>query len=241
MANSTWSFEPCLVLTLAWYCSGAMICSRMFPSWISPNTPRVFTLLSTFFRSPTPCARCCISPRPFCTASSRSLTSLNDCPNLSSRVLCSFSSTVSRIFSSFNSVVFTNSSCLRPRASNCCFCIVLNSFTLRVNESWNALRFWVSSSRLVLECWFSISPIWLSLSSIFSLSVSRARVWFTDSCCRASINDCWNRAMLLFSSSRLARNSLCSSLRFSRNSFCISRRMLSVSCAGLDFWFTASR
>ena len=57
------------------YWSGVSVCSNIFSSWYSPNTPRVFTLLSTRLRSPTPVASCCISPKPLCTASRRSLTS----------------------------------------------------------------------------------------------------------------------------------------------------------------------
>ena len=74
--------------------------SSRAPSCTSPKMPRFFTLVSTRLRSPTPVARFCISPRPRCTASSRSETSLNDWPRRVSSVLCSFSSTVARICSS---------------------------------------------------------------------------------------------------------------------------------------------
>ena len=75
-------------------------CSSSMPSCTSPQVPRDFTLVSTRFRSPTPIASCCISPRPWCTFSSRSETSLNDSPRRCSSVACSFSSTVRRISSS---------------------------------------------------------------------------------------------------------------------------------------------
>ena len=65
-----------------------------------PSMPRVLTLVSTRFRSPTPAASVCISPRPLCTCSSRSDTCLNDSPRRCSSVACSFSSTVARICSS---------------------------------------------------------------------------------------------------------------------------------------------
>lgn len=42
--------------------------------------PRVFTLLRTRFKPPTSCASVCISPSPFCTLSSCSVTSRNDWP-----------------------------------------------------------------------------------------------------------------------------------------------------------------
>ena len=72
----------------------------MAPSCSSPQVPRVFTLVITRLRSPTLPASVCISPRPLCTCSSRSLTSLNDSPRRCSSVACSFSSTVRRISSS---------------------------------------------------------------------------------------------------------------------------------------------
>ena len=32
------------------YCSGESICSSILPSWYSPHVPRIFTLVSTFFK-----------------------------------------------------------------------------------------------------------------------------------------------------------------------------------------------
>ena len=43
-----------LVATFASYCAGASTCSSSAPSCTSPHVPRVLTLVSTFFRSPTP-------------------------------------------------------------------------------------------------------------------------------------------------------------------------------------------
>ena len=104
MANSTRSLLCSRVATFAANCSGARTCSSSVPSCTSPHVPRVLTLVSTFFRSPTPVASVCISPRPLCTCSSRSLTCLNDSPSRCSSVVCSFSSTVARIWSSLLAV-----------------------------------------------------------------------------------------------------------------------------------------
>jgi len=41
------------------------ICSNSAPNWISPQVPRVLTLVRTFFKSPTPVASVCISPSMF--------------------------------------------------------------------------------------------------------------------------------------------------------------------------------
>ena len=99
-ANSTTFLLPGFVATFSSYCSGERISLSIAPSWISPKIPLVFTFESTFFKSPTPAATVCISPKPLYTCSRRSLTSLNDLSILSSRVFCSFSSTVCCIFSS---------------------------------------------------------------------------------------------------------------------------------------------
>src|SRR5574343_177043 len=100
MAKSTRSPLPGRVATLAENWSAVSNCSSSAESWTSPQVPRVLTLVSTRFRSPTPAASVCISPKPRCTCSSRSLTSLNDSPRRCSSVACSFSSTVRRISSS---------------------------------------------------------------------------------------------------------------------------------------------
>ena len=100
-AYSTYAELPCLVATLASYCSCESICSSIAPSCISPRTPRDLTFESTFLRSPTPMAKVCISPRPLYTCSSRSLTILKDWPIRSLSVFSSFSSTVALICSSF--------------------------------------------------------------------------------------------------------------------------------------------
>lgn len=52
--------------------------------------PRVFTLLRTRFKPPTSCASVCISPSPFCTLSSCSVTSRNDWPIRSFSVFLQF-------------------------------------------------------------------------------------------------------------------------------------------------------
>ena len=100
IANSTSSSLPGTVLTLRANWSGVSTLSMMAPSCISPQVPRDFTLVITRLRSPTLPARVCISPRPLCTCSSRSDTSLKDSPRRCSSVACSFSSTVRRISSS---------------------------------------------------------------------------------------------------------------------------------------------
>ena len=103
-AYSTISREPGSTCTLRSNWPGARISSSSAPSWTSAHVPRAFTLVSTRLRSPTPVARVCISPSPFCTDSSWSLTSLNDSPRRFSSVDWSFSSTVARICSSFFSL-----------------------------------------------------------------------------------------------------------------------------------------
>ena len=146
MANSTRSALFGRVATFSAYCSAVSTCSSRLASCTSPQVPRVLTLVSTFLRSPTPAASVCISPRPRCTCSSRSETSLKDSPRRCSSVACSFSSTVLRISSSLAafsvwmaprrvSTVRRNCStrasklCVSrfrcwPKASNCCACSV---------------------------------------------------------------------------------------------------------------------
>ena len=104
-ANSTRAPLPAIVSTFFAYCSGVSTCSSSISNCTSPQVPRVFTLVSTRFRSPTPSASCCISPRPWCTRSSRSDTCWNDALKRASSVACSFSSTVLRIFFQTGAVV----------------------------------------------------------------------------------------------------------------------------------------
>ena len=107
-AYSTRSLPPFTAMFSS-YCSGERICCKIAPSWISPTIPRVFTFERTFFRSPTPAARFCISPSPRVTCCRLSLTWRKDLPIRSSSVFCSFSSTVFRISAScrlFSSVMF---------------------------------------------------------------------------------------------------------------------------------------
>ena len=110
IANSTRSPEP-VGDTLRSNWPGASICVSRFSSWTSPQAPRVVTFPRMRLRSPTPAARCCISPSPRCTCSRRSLTKRKDSPRRVSRVDCSFSSTVARISSRrFEFSVFRSSS-----------------------------------------------------------------------------------------------------------------------------------
>ena len=106
----------------------------MEPSCISPTIPRVLTLESTFFKSPTPLARVCISPNPLYTCSSLSLTKRNDCPMRSSKVFCSFSSTVARICSSLlplsSCMVRMRCSMVCRICSSCCSVCVVSRATL---------------------------------------------------------------------------------------------------------------
>ena len=125
MANSTNSVAFFLVLTFAAYCSGLSIWSNKAPNCTSPNVPRVFTLLKTFFNPPTSCARLFISPNPFCTFSSCERTISKDCPIRSFNVFCNFSSTICRMSSNRFSVLFTKASCCLPIASNFSRCISL--------------------------------------------------------------------------------------------------------------------
>ena len=85
MANSTRSALPSFVATFVPYCPGASTCSSSAPSCTSPHVPRVLTLVRTRLRSPTPDASACISPRPRCTCSRRSLTVRNDSPSRASK------------------------------------------------------------------------------------------------------------------------------------------------------------
>ena len=105
-ANSTTS-PFSLVCTLASYCPGARNCSKSILSCTSPTPPRILTLLKTFLRPPTSCARVCISPSPFCTSNSCFPTVSKLFPILSVSVLSSFSSTVCLIFSNFSLVSST--------------------------------------------------------------------------------------------------------------------------------------
>ena len=99
-ANSTRAPLPAMVSTFLAYCSGVSTCSSSISSCTSPQVPRVLTLVSTRFKSPTPSASCCISPSPWWTRSSRSDTCWNEAVRRVSKVACSFSSTVLRISSS---------------------------------------------------------------------------------------------------------------------------------------------
>ena len=167
-ANSTRSSEPSRVLTLRSYCEEVSTSSSSAPSCTSPQVPRALTLVSTLLRSRTPPASSCISPRPFCTASRRSLTSLKDSPRRFSSVPCSFSSTVCRISSSF----FELLSCIS-------------------RTRWSSVpRSWSSPSRLLRLSWltwsvtlFNCSPCWLPSVPTLLVSESPTRVscWFTSS------------------------------------------------------------
>ena len=128
-ANSTRSRLSGLVATFSSYWLGVRISRRIAPSCTSPSTPRVLTLESTRLSPPTSWATLFISPSPLCTASSCSLTRVNDEFNLSFKVLESFSSTVSRIFSS---------------------CLPLSS---RMSFSWVPTVFCTSPKPLVICSW----------------------------------------------------------------------------------------
>lgn len=119
-------------------------------NWISPMLPRVFTLLRTRFKPPTSCASVCISPSPFCTLSSCSVTSRNDWPIRSLSVFCNFSSTVRRISSNRFSVLATSWRCCSSRLANFSRCRVLNEVIPRSKASRNSFMERVSSSRLSL-------------------------------------------------------------------------------------------
>ena len=99
MANSTRSSVSSRIFIFWANCSRVNISSKRTPSCHSLQPPRVFTFVSTRCSPPTSLANCCIAPRPRCTCSSRSLTSLNDSPSRFSSVPCNFSSTVDRILS----------------------------------------------------------------------------------------------------------------------------------------------
>ena len=74
------------VSTLVAYCCGVSTSASSAASCTSPHMPRVLTLASTRFRSPTPTASDCISPSPRCTCSRRSDTMRNDSPSRCSSV-----------------------------------------------------------------------------------------------------------------------------------------------------------
>lgn len=156
MANSTRSFDPGRTATLVSYWLGANTCSNSADSCTSPQTPRVLTLVNTFFRSPTPTARFCISPRPLYTCSRRSETVRNDSPRRLSSVALSFSSTVCRICSSFFS--------FSP-----CRCIRLSPSVWRISASRRSLTASFSSS-----VW-ETRDIWRSYSCSFSSMLTRMR------------------------------------------------------------------
>ena len=113
MANSTRLPVPGIVSTFVAYCWAVSTSESSAASWTSPHIPRDLTLASTRFRSPTPVASVCISPRPRCTCSRRSETIRNESPRRCSRVAESFSSTVARICSSLAALS------LRKRSSRC--------------------------------------------------------------------------------------------------------------------------
>ena len=136
----------------------------MAPSWISPKVPRVFTLVSTRFRSPTPVARLCISPSPRCTASSRSLTSLNDSPSRRSSVPCSFSSTVWRIWSSLRSL---------PSCSS--FSWPVTPWSVSASASWLSPKRLATSSRSSAAARRASSRPWRSSSRLWRSSSRTSR------------------------------------------------------------------
>ena len=117
-------------------------------SCISPMFPRVFTLLSTRFRPPTSCASVCISPKPFCTLSSCSVTRRKDWPMRSFSVFCNFSSTVTRISSRRFSVLATSRRCCSSRLANFSRWRLLKEAMPRSKASLNSFMERVSSSRL---------------------------------------------------------------------------------------------
>ena len=149
-------------LPLSYYMAlaGARICSRIAPSWISPKMPRVFTLLKTFFRSPTPVASVCISPRPLYTLSNCSLTRLKDCCSFSSSVFCSFSSTVWRISS-------------RRLPLSACMAAIRVSIVVRMFSSFCSL----SSAPVFMRC---------SMNCSWSVTAFCSAVWRTASCSLSS-------------------------------------------------------
>lgn len=112
-------------------------------NWISPMLPRVFTLLRTRFKPPTSCASVCISPSPFCTLSSCSVTSRNDWPIRSFSVFCNFSSTVRRISSNRFSVLATNRRCCSSKLANFSRCKALKEVIPRRKHS--GIRSWSAS------------------------------------------------------------------------------------------------
>ena len=143
-ANSTTAPLPTFVFTFFSYCSLVNRSSMIFCNWYSPKTPLDFTLLITFFKSPTLTAKVCISPNPLCTASNLSLTCLKDSPRRFSKVSLSFSSTVFRISSNFFSL---------PS------CMVLTDFS---NDNLNSAIF--SLLALFCVCWLFSNSINCSLN-----------------------------------------------------------------------------
>ena len=180
MANSTSSSLPGMVLIFLPNCAGVSTFSMMAPSCISPQVPRDLTLVITRFRSPTLLARVCISPRPLCTCSSRSLTSLNDSPRRCSSVACNFSSTVRRISSSLVALsAWMAASRSLSAARNCsAFCWLPCTMPESCSDTpscraENWLRIW-----LPLPSSWSLSavdmvPSWLWMSALSESSVLR--------------------------------------------------------------------
>ena len=145
----------------------------MAPSWISPRMPRVFTLERTRFRSPTPAARVCISPSPLYTCSSRSLTSRKDWLIRSSRVFCSFSSTVARI-------------CSRRRPLSSWRAASRFSTVVRMPSSFSSV--WMTKLRSRWSFWASWS--WTVRWRRSCRSVSWAVSWASRLSCWAAAWDC---------------------------------------------------
>ena len=143
--------------------------SRRACNWTSPQVPRDFTLVRTRLKSPTSSASCFISPRPWLTESMLLRTVSKASPRRFSRVPWSFSSTVSRIWSSFFSlpsrISVRRRDCWVPMVSSWALMVVtrvsvdvamfwpsswrsvasLSAAVVRARSNWLRMRFWRTS------------------------------------------------------------------------------------------------
>ncbi len=149
IAYSTRSWVSGRTAALTTYWRSASISDSSAPSCTSPQMPRDLTLVSTFFRSPTPVASERISPRPLYTCSRRSLTSEKLSPRRLLSVLCRFSSTVLRISSSFTLVSLRISPIVLNSVSR-----MRSSFkSLAVRRSLSTSDTWRRRSSWLIACW----------------------------------------------------------------------------------------
>ena len=220
MAKSTVFLLPGCVATCAAYWSTVNTCSSSADSCASPKIPRVLTLVSRCFRSPTPCARVCISPKPLWTCSSLSATCLKLSPKRVSKVVCSFSSTVLRISSSLAELL----------ACNWASCFSRVSRTSPMRRALDSLTDCNCITSVSDSVFCSSASCWPKASiCVFCVRIASAL------CC---VSVCWKVANVVLSSCRLFRPLSTISRRTSRSVLSLpSRTMASNSAFALSGCF----